>query len=291
MDLELILKIFSTIVLSLGLIGNFFGLITLVSKKMLAIGTRSMHRFLFISDSFYLSLIVPLILQEYEIYLTKISDLLCKGFYYFTGAISIVSPMILIYISFDRYLSLKYLNKIDYLRRNSIQLGYILGVILANASYYLILPFSFSIHNMTIDNSNVTICNFNSKYDQIIIMNMDLGFRVMFPFVLMIITSALLINKVVMSGRRVLANNSSNENKRIKRDIKFAISSISLNFVYIILNLPISLALIFVESLQNNLFLFLYYIYFSRSAINFYLLFLTNSLFRTEFKKLIFRKN
>lgn len=283
------LKIFPIIILLGGLSGNILGLITLMRKKMHAIGTRNMHQYLFISDTFYLSLIIPLILREYGTDLMIKSNIICKGFWYLTGAISIISPMILIYISFDRYISLKYLNKKELLRSNLVQLVYILVVVLANASFFLILPFSFSIQSFTLNETNITVCNFNDKNIQMVIMNMDIGFRTLFPFVLMVIASGLLIYLIIMSGRRVLKSNS-NENKRFKRDIKFAASSISLNLVYIILNMPVSLVLRYVYSLDNDIFVVLYFIYFTRSGINFYLLLLTNSLFNNEFKSLIVKR-
>ena len=103
------------------------------------------------------------------------------------------------------------------------------------------------------------------------------------PFLLMIIFSILLIRTIFKSRQRVTLNDSSRQQKRLRQDIKFTISLLSMNFLFIILNTPYELYVLFPYIFSDYSYYIIAYIYFSTFAINFYLFLFTNSLFRSEF--------
>ena len=72
------------------------------------------------------------------------------------------------------------------------------------------------------------------------------------------------------------------QSSKFKRDLKFSISSILLNIIYLFLNLPRSLFTLFLTQNQPGLFFTIYFFYLSFAA-NFYLVLVSNSLFRKEF--------
>jgi hypothetical protein len=82
-----------------------------------------------------------------------------------------------------------------------------------------------------------------------------------------------------MSRNRV--NNSLRENRRFKKDLKVSISLLSMNLLFIILNLPdeIDLFLPYNDLIYQPLAQLCNLSF----AINFYLILFTNRLFRTEF--------
>ena len=106
----------------------------------------------------------------------------------------------------------------------------------------------------------------------------------------MLFFSILLIKAIFKSRSRINLNNTVRENKRLKKDIKFAISLLLMNLLFVILHLPFA-SVIFLTFYDNyDLFNIFYYIYYISYGINFYIIFFTNSLFRTVFFTILFRK-
>ncbi len=104
--------------------------------------------------------------------------------------------------------------------------------------------------------------------------------------------SALLVATIFRSRRRVanaVSSTNNNDMKRLKRDIKFAISSFSMNLLFIILNLPLSLMNLSIGQSLTDVYLTVYLFYFSYGC-NFYCMLATNSIFRNEFTSLFIRR-
>ena len=82
---------------------------------------------------------------------------------------------------------------------------------------------------------------------------MDLVNCVLVPFFLMILFSSLLILSIFKIRRNVHLNNTNREHKRLKKDIKFATSLLSMNLLFILLNLPIEIYnLIYTNTYYNS---------------------------------------
>lgn len=116
---------------------------------------------------------------------------------------------------------------------------------------------------------------------------MDLLNRVIVPSVLMIIASTLLVISLykLRMGEFTEHLNQSNENGN--REIRLAVTSVTLNLIYIVLTLPLPLALLFGHYV-SDFFLFLnFYLFCLSYSINFYILLAMNNLFRTEFLKTV----
>ena len=87
-----------------------------------------------------------------------------------------------------------------------------------------------------------------------------------------------------------MANYTSRENKTFQRDIKLAVTSISLNLIYLILNMPMAV-ISFTTDFTDFVFYLCIYIFLASYAVNFYIIVFTNSLFRSEFLNMLFRRN
>ena len=89
------------------------------------------------------------------------------------------------------------------------------------------------------DSNNETFLRFstiNSKFQDIFSI-VFFVIQTLLPFILMIVSSSLLIVKIFKT--RIQITN----NKRLKKDTKFAASSLSMNLLFAILNFPNSVAL------------------------------------------------
>jgi len=128
-------------------------------------------------------------------------------------------------------------------------------------------------------------CNFSVLTQENIYSWMDLINLTILPFSLMIIFSSLLIHTIFQSRLRIQDRDSrlrTKDRNRLKKDIKFALTCILFNCIFIVLNLPICVANLFFEFFYSYYDVFLSIYYFSY-CINFYILFLFNSIFRKQF--------
>ncbi len=113
---------------------------------------------------------------------------------------------------------------------------------------------------------------------------MYLIFNGIIPYFLMIFFTLWLCFTIFQSRRRTEAN------RNIRKDVKFTITSISLNLAFVLLTLPVSIADFYSEIFVDNGYMFCNLLFHSSYAINFYFLFAFNSVIRAEVF-LIFRVN
>ena len=212
-----------------------------------------------------------------------ISSVGCKIYQYFNYGLDALSPFCLVYISVEKFISIAYPNKRLILKKKNIQIYYFVSLCVFNIFYHLNVPISYD--TVTISNTT-TICFFNNDENQLTVTLMDLIDFILIPFILMIIFSTLLIITIFKSRSKV--NNSLKENKRLKKDIKFSISLLSMNLLFILLNLPDEIDLFL--PFNNEIYSPLAQLCNLSFAINFYLILFTNSLFRKEFISLFFKK-
>ena len=216
--------------------------------------------------------------------LVIISSIGCKIYQYFNYGLDALSPFCLVYISVEKFISIANPNKRSILKKKNIQIYFFISLCLFNIFYHLNVPLSYD--TVTISNNNTTICFFNNDENQLTVTFMDLIDFILIPFILMIIFSTLLILTIFKSRSRV--NNSLKENKRLRKDVKFSISLLSMNLLFILLNLPDEIDLFL--PFNNEIYSTLAQLCNLSFAINFYLILFTNSLFRKEFISLFVKK-
>ena len=132
------------------------------------------------------------------------------------------------------------------------------------------------------------ICFFNNDENQIIIANMDLANFFLLPFFLMLLFSILLISTILKSRNTMNSNNTARENQHSRKDIKLSISLLFMNLLFLLLNLPVEINQFL--PFDSDKYTIVNYIYYISYAVNFYVLLVTNSLFRKEFYSLFYKK-
>ena len=90
---------------------------------------------------------------------------------------------------------------------------------------------------------NITFnaCDIKDQETRNIMLMINLVTRIIIPFSLMIFCSIWLSITIFVSRKKIAELTNSQSNKTLIRDIKFSVTSICLNLVYILLNVPISL--------------------------------------------------
>ena len=109
---------------------------------------------------------------------------------------------------------------------------------------------------------------------------MDLFNSTLIPFALMLTFSILLIITIFKTRLRLLSFTSPNDRKKLIKDVKFSLTSIMLNFSYILLNLPI--CIISFYDFSDEIITFTYLLFCLNYCINFLILIVFNSIFRKE---------
>jgi hypothetical protein len=212
----------------------------------------------------------------------------CKTLYFFNYGLNSLSPWCLVYISVEKYIAITYPQKRLLFKNIKNQLLFFISLFLFNMLYHIYIPLNVDI--LDFDNSS-SYCTFINDESTQVADQMNFANYCLLPFIFMIVFSILLIRTIFKSRQRVTLNNSSRQQKRLRQDIKFTISLLSMNLLFIILNIPYELYVIFPYIfLADYSFDLVAYIYFSTFAINFYLFLFTNSLFRSEFISLFISK-
>ncbi len=191
-----------------------------------------------------------------------------------------------VYISIDRFVSIKYPSKRFFLRNKKNQLLFFLLILTFNIIYYLPVVFSYDINEY----NNSSVCEFINLKLVTIISYMDLTVRVVIPFGLMAIFTLFLSYSIFKSRSRIIENFlNRKETQTYYREIRLALSSIVLNLVYILTQLPISVTVFYSINKTDLFYNFTYYIFYLCYGLNFYAILGTNSLFRKTFIKMILK--
>jgi hypothetical protein len=270
---------------------NFYKSIFNIKQQntLVQIGPRSIYKYLFVSDSIYLILILPSYISfAFNWDITVANSISCKLFWYFNYSLAAVSPMLLAYISLERVISIKYPAKKHLMRKNEIQFRFLLIVAIANLVFYMPIPIYIDTRFLStnITNQSVIQCKFKEKYLAKAINYIDMSNRAILPFCYMLIGTVILIHSIFKTRKRIVKNFLCEESKTFHREIRLALSSILLNVVYIVMQLPISLFDLMPGIYNDISYTFVYYVFFSSYSVNFYLLIFSNKLFHDEFWKI-----
>ncbi len=218
---------------------------------------------------------------------TILSSFACKIYQFINYSLDALSPWCLVYVSVEKFIAIAFPSKRFIFKSIKNQIIFLVSLYLFNILYHLNVPFSVDV----ITYENISFCTSISYESQLIFVNMDLVNYIILPFSLMIIFSILLIVTIFKARRRVRLNDASRESKRLKQDIRFSISLISMNLLFLILNLPIVIYSFISYPDNSDLFLIIAYMCYLSYGVNFYLILLTNTLFRQEFFSLFNKKN
>lgn len=150
------------------------------------------------------------------------------------------------------------------------------------------MPFYLSIESTTDNSSHSNIsdrfkvCNFIDTTSQDIISYMDLVNRAVVPFLLMIVFTVVLIDFIFKSRKKIQHQQQSKDNNRLKKDIRFAVTSVALNVIFFFFSLPTSVLPFFPAYNSDIPFSLCLYLFYAGFGCNFYILFFTNSIVKNE---------
>ncbi len=292
--LEIVIHhLFAPISLVLSFIGNILGIFVMNRKELIKIGPIKMYQYLFIANLiFSLFILDNYLLYTNGIGFSIISNLTCKLYRSIVYPIMSLTPLIMVYIVLERYLSIKFPVESNFLRRNNIQFIYILIIITFDFFIFSYLPFvsEIEITNRTNSYNNITIetksCEIISKYKvfSYLIPCLICG---LIPFSLILIFSILVVYKIFKSKSNLQTFYSTKENSTFKKDAKIAIIIISTNFITVILFTFAFITHYYSERFSYYNIILFRNIFYLQYVGHFYFFIITNSMFRNAFYALI----
>jgi hypothetical protein len=284
----------------IGSIANIIAFVIFSSKRFQNTSFVVYFQFLIIFDTIPLIFPINKVFEwNFNIHIEDFSQMSCRVKNYFENALFPLSGWITSVISLDRMLSIIYPTKFVFRKKSSCQILICLVILTFNLLYYCpILLFSEYYKLILYDNqTNITnltiICSFESVHLELL----DFFQADLIPFALMITFTQITLNSIFKSRK---ASNLNNKNKSTRnRDLKFALTSIGLNMIYLLLNSPslvINIVLHYFTSDEITYDLFgiawcigLFLFYLNRIPV-FFVNIVANSIFRNEFLTLILKR-
>lgn len=217
---------------------------------------------------------------------TENSEFTCKFFLYTLRLPISVSVWLEVVSTLDRFLTITYSIKYKFLQRRFRYFSQIIILLVIISQMIIYSPIIF--YTKFVEKKSFKFCKRSGTN---ILNYIDLVNLVSLPFILMLIFSLVTIWGIRKS-RRVSFPNSGNETSRLKaRDIKFGITLICLNLIFLILSAPLRILNIFkfIRSFLSDPFYTTLFIYITDIAVElqfsswFFIQLAVNNFFRGEF--------
>ena len=220
----------------------------------------------------------------YGINIADLSDELCKSFNYILTVLSSIQPFIIATFSIDKLLSMQ-TRSFPILQRKWFQLTIVSAIVIFNAAIYIYYPILLKRRELS---PGRFLCDL-SAMSFFTILTIESFVGIILSFITMITTSVLTIRQLYKS-RSSIERVGNVGKKRKSRDAKYAITSVTMNILFIILKLPfmifffLNAYLLYYNVYFYNISGFFYYLF---TSLSFFIHLATNSIFRREFLLLI----
>ena len=284
MDLTKVMATCRISVVSIGIIGNLLTFIIFSRPAFRKNSISTYCRALAICDCFTIyQLISDIGYLFFNYFLPQKSDWGCKLNFYITLSFSSITAWILIAFSIDKVLSMK--NRAKFIKKKPFQYSVIIGIILFFSLLYIEIP--MLLVRVSTSNNTAFKCDISSLPFGGVLNLVHLIDASFIPFITMIFSSIISIRMIRNSAKTIQRHvNAMDILNRTTRDLKYAVTSISLNVMFLVLKTPLTIVSLLLclktnlSSVTINVTLFIYFINFS-SGIFVHLA--SNSIFRREF--------
>ena len=282
---DVVITILRLIVISIGIFGNIISFIVF-SRRIFRNNSISTYcRALAIINCLS---IIELIKDIWRFFHNKeifnVNDFTCKSFFYVSLLFNAIPGWILVAFSIDKMLNMK-TSPPNILKSKLFQWSIVAAIILFHLIFYIEVPISLNIEYISFTPEKF-VCNFPFiSFFEIRVYAIIIESCVI-PFVIMIISSFVTIRILIRSRRYLegIGNSGNSAKPKRIREIKYAISSVTLNFLFIIFKSPFLIfPLLPLDGYNKSLAeISLFFLLFDCS-IMFFIHLATNSIFRREF--------
>jgi hypothetical protein len=283
-------------IISLSLVGNTLVILIYMRDAFKKKSIAFYSIMLSVTNTLCCLLFIRLILKNgYEIRYEKSSSALCKLDLYSIYALTPISAYILAMIAFDRMIGILCMhngsNKI--LKSRVFQFVAVLTIAALNLSAYSPLIIfhelkPIQLANTTINETHTQFtlnsCDLEPPSVQKILNWFDLFNSTVVPFSLMIVFTLVIIGRLYAKRRQLMKTKATN-NKSKSKDRNFAIVSIAMTLIFLLLNLPYVIFQLVVDSLDESQGIYFGTVSIDLFYINMGALFWINIFFNKLFNK------
>lgn len=269
----------------LGIVGNAISF-AVFSRQVFANNSISVYcRALAIFNSFTIVQIYVDVSSLFGFYPQHAWDAVCKIFIYTPPALSSIPAWILVAFALDKLLTMKKSQRFDFVKKRWFQMGFVAAVALIHVLAYSEI---LVLLNRWPDPPNSTdfYCLSANLPGNNIIGAIYLLEASLVPFAIMFTSSLSIYKMLKMSRRRSIGDGMVAAAKRRKsRDIKFAVTSLTFNVLFIVLKLPFVMYYVFRSfglDLGTYFFDLASILFFVNASISFLVYYVSNSIFRNE---------
>ena len=270
-------------VVLIGLVGNILTFMVFSRKKFQKNSISVYCRALAIFDSFIVYIaVVHVYFVFYNIFLAMQSDAMCKLYFFVVLPFSSIPGWILIAFSIDKILNLRKIG--NTMKRPIIHYSIIAAIVLFNLLLYIEVPIFIHLVPIDVFGMNLLICDtgflwFSEALNIIFLIEGSI-----LPFIILCISSLYTVKLLRDSRRQIATFGNNSDDKRKKRETKFAITSLIFNILFIVLKMPLLISSIIGYGTANFIFQqFATLFFYTNFSIGFFIHFASNSLFRSEF--------
>ena len=290
----------SLFIVPVGLVGNILLFIIYSRGSLRQLSISIYFRSIALVNLFItLNMIKVFFRDKYQMNLADLSPLACKLIYFAIYIAGPVSSWTMVAITLDRLLTLAWPMRFSFLARTRFQLLVIATVYLFNMLYYAHLLFDARVLRKVKNETEGDFVEFCDITHDKLLYWLDLINSSLLPFASMMVTSVITIVFILRSRRKFTVRKQSSAtvtafNRRMLRDRKFALTSVSLNFLFLLFNVPApfyGVLSTFIDDIDVDLSNLIGYVclccYYSYYAISFFVQLTVNSIVRERFLKLI----
>lgn len=278
--------IFPPIIALLGTTGNICIIIIYSRKRFTNDPLRNHYRlFSFVDILCVLQIIKHFLLDQFNINVQSTS-FLCKILAYATY-FSSISAWVLAFISIDRMISIVNRPASTFLRKQSSGTVACLIIVVLNLMFYSQTMVYFDVQHYRNNNDTFQTCQVLPAYNQLfgIFIYFDLSISSLIPFFFndhMFNYTYRFSNDLFKIRLSEMKFYSLNEQRRVRKDIRFSLTILIMDIIFIAFHLPICIYFL-LETANLLFFTICDVIYYSAFAVNFFVFFIFNSKFCDEF--------
>ena len=279
------------VVFFLGVLGNMLIIAVLMRPKFQNMSSRKILCVLSLNDMLSIMTILIYHGSAFDfnfIYENKIACQILALFYYQFGA---VAGWTMCLVNIERLISIKY-SQVKLFVDNRIFTIILLLLYGGNFGVYLARSLQVAIYdgisnelitNFTDLNDNDSIiCDVYDPNADFIYSMIDLVNSTLVPFLLMIVSSILIIKSIYDIRKRLLINHTIKDMRRFKRDLQFSITILVLDLFYFAFNLPYCLYSFLGDPLNDFMFTVMDMIFYTQYIFNILAYVILNSEFQKE---------
>lgn len=280
-------------IILINVFGNLLNILVFTRQKFQKTSTGFYFTCLSISDLLQSYLIFGFYIQQYNINIDEISNFMCKLHHYLYGTLPLFSAWMLVIISCDRLIHVKFATKVPSLSNRKIQY-----MVVCITTFLLSLVNVGSFFILELKNNDCVAIQGQFLFAQSFLFYNCLFLITLVPLTIMISANLFVIKNLRKSKKQVLSRASSFK----RREKRFSIIVLSLNLLFFLFYVPVCVAMIgnneyyyslsvsdyisYYDSPFYATFYLLVYFRHSHSCLQFFLYLYLNRLFRQELFKL-----